>query len=173
MKASIYYLSLESDYPVNDKEGLFLGPKGNVLYRGSGEFKKKASIEGSARLMDGRVLNFHSRVDGEIRWAFVDAPYGLGVKCPLIPMRSVAVDPKQIPLNSIVHIKETEGMILQDGSIHDGIWLAVDVGSSIKGNRIDLFAGAGIDSMKQLFDHGIEHMSTLTLRVTEKAANCD
>jgi 3D (Asp-Asp-Asp) domain-containing protein len=36
---------------------------------------------------------------------------------------------------------------MPDGSVHDGYWYASDVGSAIKGKRIDLFTGSGAGSM--------------------------
>lgn len=70
--------------------------------------------------------------------------------CRLAPMRTVAVDPKVFPRHSVLFIKETVGLKLPDGSIHDGYWYASDVGGAIKGARIDLFTGAGAASMRVL-----------------------
>lgn len=70
--------------------------------------------------------------------------------CRLQPMRTVAVDPKVFPRHSILFIKETVGLKMPDGSVHDGYWYASDVGGAIKGARIDLFTGAGAASMKVL-----------------------
>ena len=70
--------------------------------------------------------------------------------CRLAPMRTVAVDPKVFPRHSVLFIKETVGLKLPDGSVHDGYWYASDVGGAIKGARIDLFTGAGAASMKTL-----------------------
>ena len=70
--------------------------------------------------------------------------------CRLAPMRTVAVDPKVFPRHSVLFIKETVGLKLPDGSVHDGYWYASDVGGAIKGARIDLFTGAGAASMKVL-----------------------
>ena len=172
MKSSIYYLALETDYALTDKDGIFRNAHGKVIHRGSKEFKKMASIEGSARLMDGRVLSYHSKVRGVIRWQEVNAPYGLGAICPLIPMRSAAVDPRRIPLGSTIFIKETRGLTLPDGSKHDGLWRAVDTGKAIKGARIDLFAGVGKTSMRKLKDMGLPHMTTLTVRLVDIISTC-
>jgi 3D (Asp-Asp-Asp) domain-containing protein len=70
--------------------------------------------------------------------------------CPVSPMRTLAVDPSIVPRHSIVFIKETAGMVLPDGSVHDGFWYASDIGGAIKGERIDLFTGSGPDSMRPL-----------------------
>jgi 3D (Asp-Asp-Asp) domain-containing protein len=70
--------------------------------------------------------------------------------CRLAPMRTVAVDPRVFPRHSVLFIKETVGLRLPDGSVHDGYWYASDVGGAIKGQRIDLFTGVGAASMKAL-----------------------
>ena len=67
--------------------------------------------------------------------------------CPVSPMRTLAVDPRLVSRHSIVFIKETVGMPLQDGTLHDGYWYASDVGGAIKGARLDLFTGQGASSM--------------------------
>ena len=59
----------------------------------------------------------------------------------------MAVDPAIVSRRSIVFIKETVGMPLPGGGVHDGYWYASDVGGAIKGQRIDLFTGAGARSM--------------------------
>lgn len=70
--------------------------------------------------------------------------------CRPLPMRTVAVDPRVFPRRSVLFIKETVGLKLPDGSLHDGYWFASDVGGAIKGQRIDLFTGAGAASMRVL-----------------------
>ncbi|HEY2751555.1 3D domain-containing protein [Phenylobacterium sp.] len=67
--------------------------------------------------------------------------------CKVVAMRTVAVDKALIPRRSVLFIKETVGMKMPDGSAHDGYWYASDVGSAIKGPRIDLFTGSGSRSM--------------------------
>jgi 3D (Asp-Asp-Asp) domain-containing protein len=67
--------------------------------------------------------------------------------CKLAPMRTVAVDPSVFPRHSVLFIKETVGMKMPDGTLHDGFWYASDVGRAIKGLRVDLFTGAAAKSM--------------------------
>jgi len=67
--------------------------------------------------------------------------------CKVVAMRTVAVDRHLIAPRSVLFIKETVGLKMPDGSAHDGYWYASDVGSAIKGQRIDLFTGAGPRSM--------------------------
>lgn len=84
---------------------------------------------------------------------------GVGVRdslgCTVAPMRTLAVDPKVVPRRTLVFIKETVGMPLPDGGVHDGIWYASDVGGAIKGSRIDLFTGHGRASMQPFMSRGL------------------
>ena len=68
--------------------------------------------------------------------------------CKVVAMRTVAVDKNLIPKRSVLFIKETVGMKMPDGSVHDGYWYASDVGGAIKGKRIDLYTGRGAASAK-------------------------
>jgi 3D (Asp-Asp-Asp) domain-containing protein len=67
--------------------------------------------------------------------------------CRVVAMRTVAVDRRVIAPRSVLFIKETVGLKMPDGSTHDGYWYASDVGSAIKGKRIDLFTGSNSKSM--------------------------
>jgi 3D (Asp-Asp-Asp) domain-containing protein len=68
--------------------------------------------------------------------------------CRLAPMRTAAVDPSVFPRHSVLFIKQTVGMKLPDGTLHDGYWYASDVGRAIKGLRVDLFTGMTAKSMR-------------------------
>jgi len=67
--------------------------------------------------------------------------------CRPIAMRTVAIDPRVVPRRTRLFIKETVGLVLADGTIHDGYWYASDTGGAIKGNKIDLYTGHGRGSM--------------------------
>lgn len=68
--------------------------------------------------------------------------------CRPIAMRTIATDPRYIPRRTRVFIRETVGMRMADGSIHDGYWYASDTGGAIKGQKIDLYTGHGRGSMQ-------------------------
>lgn len=68
--------------------------------------------------------------------------------CKVVPMRTLAVDKSIIPRRTIVFIKETVGLKMPNGEMHDGYWYASDVGGAIKGQRVDLYTGHGAASMK-------------------------
>ena len=69
--------------------------------------------------------------------------------CRPIAMRTVAVDPRVIPRRTKLFIRETVGLRLADGTVHDGYWYASDTGGAIKGAKIDLYTGHGRGSMSQ------------------------
>jgi len=160
-----YYVAMEKDYPLAPRNQAILNMRGEVLVMVSPEFKRAVDIEGTGRLLDGRVFNFAGRVPDGIRYLFVEAQWGMGVgSCRLEPFRSVAVDPEKIPLGSMIEIAETKGMLLPDGSVHDGLWRAEDVGSAIKKDRVDLFIGEKIHA-RFLEAMGITYLSPLTIRM--------
>lgn len=70
--------------------------------------------------------------------------------CPTVAMRTAATDRTLVPRRTIMFIKETVGMPMADGGVHDGYWYASDVGGAVKGNRIDLFTGNGRGSMQHM-----------------------
>ncbi len=166
-------------YLVDEADGRFAGlPKevpvmdvfGRTITVVSREFKRKADIEGSARLSDGRVINFAGRAAGGIRYRLVEgARWGLGVgntefiskvePYKLIPYRTAAVDPKKIPLGSVLFIPRAQGIRLPNGTEHDGYFLAHDVGGAIKGKRIDLFVGTEEDIRNTFTENGLTNKS--------------
>ena len=92
-------------------------------------------------------------------WNLKATLYHAGVKgvgaldslgCRVVAMRTAAVDKTLIPKGSILFIKETVGLKMPDGSVHDGYWYASDTGGAIKGQRIDLFTGFSAASMNPL-----------------------
>ncbi|MBX3477132.1 MAG: hypothetical protein KF910_05975 [Brevundimonas sp.] len=68
--------------------------------------------------------------------------------CRPVAMRTVATDPRLIPRRTRLFIRETVGMRLPDGSLHDGYWYASDTGGAVKGAKIDLYTGHGRASMR-------------------------
>lgn len=82
-----------------------------------------------------------------VRFKVSKAPYGNGVGGhQLVPFRSIAVDPSQIAIGSLLYIPQARGtaITLPSGQqlVHDGYFYAVDVGNAIRGNHIDTFIGA-------------------------------
>jgi 3D (Asp-Asp-Asp) domain-containing protein len=96
-------------------------------------------------------------MDGDARWSARANLYHAGgggatgndsLGCRPIAMRTVATDPRYIPRRTRLFIRETVGMRMADGTIHDGYWYASDTGGAIKGQKIDLYTGHGRGSMQ-------------------------
>ncbi len=118
--------SLAHAQPIQDD------PIGNVLLGlldenspGSATYQMKASL-------------YHAGARG------VGALDSLG--CRVVAMRTAAIDAHVIPKRTVLFIKETVGLPMPDGSLHDGHWYASDTGGGIRGLRIDLFTGSSSSS---------------------------
>lgn len=150
LKPTFYWVALETN-DGGPRDKALKDMEGNVLAMVSAKFYAAIRLEGTGRLLDGRVLNYEGRVPlpgggQEIRYIVCppEAPYGYGVdKIPLVPFRSVAVDPTVIPIGAKVYIPKAAGAVLPDGSVHDGYFMAVDIGDAIRSKRIDVFTEFG------------------------------
>jgi 3D (Asp-Asp-Asp) domain-containing protein len=133
---------LEADtYPNTDvytEEGFFLGSF-------SESFVSALRMEGSGLLADGRVVNYAGRCRFGVGTCFHELdrathPYGRGAGArALRPFKSVAVDPRLIPIGEPLYIPEFDGLRLPDGTIHDGCVRADDTGGGIKKRKMDFF----------------------------------
>jgi 3D (Asp-Asp-Asp) domain-containing protein len=119
------------------------------------------------------VLNIDGFVRGEIRWKRVKSRYGIDSRgCALVPFRSAAVDPRVIPLGTRLFIRDTKGIKLPGGGTHDGIWYATDIGPLIKGRRIDLFVGRGIQRIAVIESAGIDYLDTVHAEILDQNLGC-
>lgn len=164
-KNTHYYVALESGYAEQIPDTAVETLDDEVIAMVPHRFKIAMDIEGTGRLLNGRVVNFAGVKDKRVRYHLSGNLYGDGVgACALIPFHTLAADPRILPLGSVVRIDETVGMRLPDGTLHDGIWRVEDIGGAIKGYRIDLFVGDG-NQGEVLRRQGIGHMQPLTLRL--------
>lgn len=108
-------------------------------------FVRALRMEGSGLLADGRVINYDGRCPYGVGTCFEQLdpdthPYGRGAgRRPLVPFRSVAVDPRVIAIGEPLYFPELDGIRLPDGTIHDGCVRADDTGGAIKHRKIDFF----------------------------------
>ena len=79
--------------------------------------------------------------------------------CNVVPLRTVAIDPRIVPKRTILYIAETDGIALPGGGTHDGLWYASDTGGGIKGSKIDLFTGHGKGSMKPAMPFNLKKLT--------------
>jgi 3D (Asp-Asp-Asp) domain-containing protein len=144
-RLSFYWLAYESEYAnepydtdIYTKQGYFIG-------RFPSAFVYELKLEGSGILRDGRVINFAGDCNYGMGTCFKTLdpavnPLGVGVQSrPLVQFRSIAVDPKMIPIGAPVWVPELAGVQMPDGSIHDGCLRADDMGGAIKNGKIDFF----------------------------------
>lgn len=89
--------------------------------------------------------------------------------CKVVAMRTAAVDGVDVKRHTLLFIKETVGLLMPDGRLHDGYWFASDVGGAIHKGRIDLFTGDGSSSMKPLL--GL-NLATLTVARVGQFQGC-
>lgn len=134
-KVTYYWVVDESDYPRRATVPLFT-VDGNLIGRFSSSFVKDFKTESAARLRDGTCLSYLKRQN---RVMVVDRFLGHG-GYTLTPMKSIAVDPKVIPLGSKVYIPQAEKVVV-NGKRLNGIFYAHDIGSAVDGRHIDIFIG--------------------------------
>ncbi len=172
LRATLYMVALESDFP-SARDSAFRTADGTVLHRASHKFIADAAIQGSAQLNDGRIVMYAGDDNGAIHWKVSRHPYAVGASgCPLLPFRSASVDKRVIPLGTKLIIPETRGMELPDGTVHDGVWYAVDTGGAIKRDRVDLFVGAGKAPLELAKRYGIGHLSKLDVKLAGHIPSC-
>ena len=138
-----YWIAQEAPSPEDRGVVRILDRSGSTLTWACRRFASALAMEGTGRTWDGRLFNWASRENGHACYLEVDPglyPYGIGVRgYALVPFRSLAVDSRFIPIGRTVELAELVGMILPDGTRHDGCFVAVDGGGAIRGHHIDLF----------------------------------
>jgi 3D (Asp-Asp-Asp) domain-containing protein len=115
----------------------------------SKEFATQLTLQGTGKLRDGRIVNIWGACRCERTPCFkvTQAQWGTaGTGRPLMPFRTIAVDPKVVKLGSLLYLPLLEGRTMPGrppwgGFVHDGCVVADDTGGHILGNRIDLFVG--------------------------------
>jgi 3D (Asp-Asp-Asp) domain-containing protein len=137
--------------------------RGQVIARTSVRFRHDLIREGSGHLRDGRTVAYDRRLHGTNRFRIVQSEYGVGkLGCPLVPYRTVAVDPHFVKLGTTVSIPQLKGAHLPDGTIHDGIFVANDRGH-FRGSHVDLFVGIGPKGARPFIRKGYGSRSHVTV----------
>ena len=144
-RLSFYWIAYESEYANESYDTAIYTRAGYYIGSYPSAFVFELKLEGSGILRDGRVLNY----DGDCNYgmgtcfktlALSEHPLGAGVQSrPLVPFRSIAVDPRFIPIGATVYVPELVGVLLPDGTRHDGCLRADDMGGAIKEHKLDFF----------------------------------
>jgi 3D (Asp-Asp-Asp) domain-containing protein len=144
-RLSFYWLAYESEYANEPYDTAIYTKRGFYIGRFPSAFVYELTLEGSGILRDGRVLNFDGECNYGVGTCFKtltlsEHPLGAGVQGrKLEPFRSIAVDPRYIPIGAPVYIPELVGVMMPDGTRHDGCLRADDMGGAIKEHKIDFF----------------------------------
>jgi 3D (Asp-Asp-Asp) domain-containing protein len=147
--------------------------RGRIIATTSVRFRKDLIREGSGHLRDGRTVAYDRRLHGTNRFRIVHSEYGVGrLGCPLVPYRTVAVDPRFMKLGTTISIPQLKGAHLPDGSIHDGIFVANDRGH-FRGSHVDLFVGLGPKGAHPFVRKGYGSRSHVTVYLIGNAAPDD
>jgi len=156
-----YWLTLEGDYDDADSAAVphtggvakvprrtyveLYTPEGYFFGRVAERFAWSLRLEGSGEMKDGRIINYTGKCPFGYGTCFEqldirEFPFGRGSGVrPLIPFKSVAIDPRLVPIGEPLYIPEFDGLVLPDGSIHDGCVRADDTGGGIKRRKMDFF----------------------------------
>lgn len=155
-----------------DRSAVLRDPRGRVIARTHKQFKLDLVRQGTGWLRDGRTINFIKKVAGESRFKITRHRYGIDTTgCPLVPWRTIAVDPRFIPLGTRISIPQLAGARLPDGTIHDGMFVAADRGH-FRGARVDLFVGAGSTGARPFIRKGYGSRSRVTVYAAGRTSRC-
>jgi 3D (Asp-Asp-Asp) domain-containing protein len=148
-----YYLAEETAHTGDPAANLY-DRSCNVVAQVSQSFANSACIEGSAKLADGRVINYAAPCSCggpcSFCWSVMNPathPWGMGSRGnTLEPLRSWATDKDVIAYGTVLYVEEWDGLEIPSveglgGITHDGCFRADDVGGGINGNHVDIFAG--------------------------------
>jgi 3D (Asp-Asp-Asp) domain-containing protein len=145
-----YWVTAEADYDGAPTERLYT-PTCEVLATVDPAFARSLRLEGTGRLLDGRVINVSGACGCDTAACFIEVdaehPWGVGVQDrALVPYRSVAVDRDVVPYGTWLWVAELDGVRVPGEPpwgdfVHDGCVLAADTGGSIDGAHLDWFVG--------------------------------
>ncbi|MBN2530748.1 MAG: hypothetical protein JXR76_30450 [Deltaproteobacteria bacterium] len=112
----------------------------------SSDFALAAREQGTARLLDGRMINISTCdcANGFSCFAVIDDtfPWGMGSQNnALVPFVSLTADANQITFGTVVYSQQLDGITLPDNRVHDGCLRIDDVPTDPIGQVIHLFTG--------------------------------
>jgi 3D (Asp-Asp-Asp) domain-containing protein len=135
-RVTYYWVVEEVDFPASTSVPIY-DPRGQLIGRFSSAFVRAFKTESAARLRDGRKMSYLKRRN---RAEVVDEFLGNGGHT-LVELKSVAVDPRVIPLGSRLYVPQAGGVVV-NGTQLSGLFYAHDIGGAIKGKRLDIFLGS-------------------------------
>ncbi len=158
-KITFYWIVKEEDYSGRRTTPLYTND-GKLLGYFPYKFVKDFKIESCAQLKDGRLIAWLKK---QQRVKIVEKPLGKGYF--LIPLKSLASDPRVIPLGSLVFLPSVSKMRIGEKR-HSGLFYTHDIGSKIIGKRIDIFLGER-ENIKYFYAKNIKSGEKLSLYLLE------
>ena len=145
-----------------------LDREGNTIATVCTRFLRVLTMEGSAILRDrGQgefAVNYSGKVNDVHRFHVLNkCAYGEGVKpglC-LLPYHTLAADNKVHKIGDIIFIPKAQGLLLPDGTVHEGFFIVRDTGGAfvgIGGKRVDMFTGTDPDDNNVFLKAGFHHL---------------
>lgn len=159
-KITYYWAVDETEYPEAKSQKLYAAD-GSLLGWFSTAFVRAFKTEAAAVLRDGRRVSYLKRAN---RAQVVDKFLGYG-GYRLNDLKSVAVDPRVIPVGAKLYIPQAEN-IVADGVTLNGIFYANDIGSAVKGKHIDIFVGKR-QNMAAFVSAGMSSSSSVDVYILE------
>ncbi len=159
-KTTFYWVVEEKDYPKSRAVPLY-DTKGKLVGRFSRSFVKAFRIEAAARLRDGRCISYMKKAN---RVMIGDRFMGYGGHM-LTELKSIAVDPRVIPIGARVYIPQAEQVVV-NGRPQSGIFYAQDIGSAVKGKHIDIFVGAR-ENIAAFTSAGVRSLGSVDVYILE------
>lgn len=142
-------------------------PDGKVIATVCTRFYRVLTMEGSAVLNSRISINYGGRVNNEPRFYVLNrCVYGEGVRrnlC-LLPYHTLAADNKVHAIGDILYVPKVKGLLLPDGSVHEGYFIVRDTGGAftgIGGKRVDMFTGLEPDYSNVFQRAGIHHKNPM------------
>src|SRR5688572_22717877 len=116
---TFYWVANEADYAGADNTNVYTSTC-SVISKVPSSFASALKLEGTGRLTDGRVVNYHKSCGCSSNGCYVevddDHPWGIGVQNrALVPFRSIAVDKNQIAYGSWVYVPALDGVTIPAG----------------------------------------------------------
>jgi len=168
-----FYWTIDESHDRGKPTMLLRDTAGKIIAATTKRFKRELVKQGTGVLRDGRTVYFVRRIAGESRFRVTTSKFGIGsTGCPLIPYRTVAVDPRFVKLGSRIYIPQLKGAKLPDGTTHDGMFIAGDRGR-FRGAHVDLFAGDGPRGARPFIRRGYGSRSHVTVYVAGRAHGCE
>ncbi len=159
-KTTFYWVVEEKDYPKSRSVPLY-DQKGKLVGRFSRSFVRDFKREAAARLRDGRCISYLKKANRVL----IDSRF-LGVNgYKLTELKSIAVDPRVVPIGAKVYIPQAEKVVIH-GKPLNGIFRAHDIGSAVKGKHIDVFVGAK-ENIQAFKSAGMKSLGSVDVYILE------